>query len=339
MVHVYQINAAEGRRPSWDAFILHPLLRYLIVGLLTLPIFWYCERFPLRRGQLLRGIPAHLIGFVVYIVAFTWLRYLSVLVFPLYEPASFVTLLENLLRRSIIEHFWTYSAVVLAAHAIQFHRDARQRAVAEADLRTELARQQLQILKLQLHPHFLFNALHGISSLMDTNVEAARTSIARFSSLLRTALDQTDRGEITVREELSFIGSYLDLEKLRLGERLIHRMDVDPAALDAVIPTLVLQPIVENAVRHGVERRNAASTLEVTLEVKDRALRARVVNDAPVDVLENRIGVGLGNTRERLRALYGDAQSLTLRRLDGGRVEVVITIPLRFAPREQLRAS
>ena len=322
VIQAYQVNVAAGMTPHPRGYLLHPALRYAIMALLTLPIFAWTRRFPLRGGRLPQAIAAHLAGFCAFFLVFAWFRYLTILVFPLYGPNTYRIVLNSLLQRSLIEQVWSYGAIVAAAHAVYFYRDARQR-------EAELARQQLQILKLQLHPHFLFNALHGISALMSSDVEAARTAIARFSDLLRTALRHTERDEITVTQELTFVDSYLQLEQLRLGSRLSYSIHAEPDVAGAVVPTMVLQPLVENAVRHGIERRRAGGVVTVDVRSDRQRLRITVVNDAPPDGVENRAGIGLSNTRGRLRTLHGDDQMLSMRRRDDERVEVVIDLPLR----------
>lgn len=328
IVQTYRGNLERGFEPSPKVYLLHPLLRYWITAVLALPLFELTRRHRVQRGNMMRAVAVLGTAFVPFVVAFAFLRYLTLLVFPI-GPTTFFELLSAIFRRSLIDQTWGYAGIIIAAHAILFYRDARQHAVEQAELRAQLARQQLQILKLQLHPHFLFNALHGISALMATDVEAARTAIARFSDLLRMTLDQTERDEITVREELSFVESYLLLEKLRLAERLRYSVHAGADVLGAIVPTMVLQPLVENAVRHGVEARRAGSFVGVDIHAQGDLLVLAVRNDAPSYAAGGGTGIGLANTRARLRTLYGDDQQLTMNRMTPECVEVVITIPLR----------
>ena len=328
---VYQAwtsNVAEGHRPPARIFVGAPMIRYMIMAFLTLPIFALTWRFSFRRGTVLQSIVAHVIGFTAFFLLFAWLRHV---LFPLigipFAP-RFVDLLQMLIARGLVEQIWAYGGLVLAGLAIKYYRDARDRAVGEAELRAEVSRQQMQILKLQLHPHFLFNCLHGISSLMDSDVNRARTAITRFSDLLRVALEQTTRDEITLAEELAFIDSYLSLEKLRLAERLRYSVKVEDGLDDVIVPTMVLQPLVENAIRHGIERRVAPGSVEIHARVDGGRLRITVLNDAAHDGTEAGRGLGLSNTRGRLRTLYGEAQELVMQRRDG-RVEVDVMLPLR----------
>jgi two-component system, LytTR family, sensor kinase len=322
-------NVAEGRRPAARVFVGAPLTRYMIMAVLTLPIVALTWRFSFRRGTVLQSALAHLAGFATFFVVYAWLRHHLLPLVGIPMAPDFGALLQALAQRTMVEQVWSYGSVVVAGLALKYYRDARDRAVGEAELRAEVARQQMQILKLQLHPHFLFNCLHGISSLMDSDIDKARTAITRFSDLLRVALEQTTRDEITLAEELRFIDSYLALEKLRLAERLHHTVNVQRGLEDVVVPTMVLQPLVENAIRHGIERRIAPGHVEIDVRADDGRLRISVVNDAARGFAQSRTGVGLSNTRGRLRNLYGPAQELLMEHRPDDRVEVIVLLPLR----------
>ena len=322
-------NVAEGVHPPARIFVGAPLTRYMIMAVLTLPIVALTWRFSFRRGTVLQSALAHLAGFASFFIVFAWLRHILFRFVGIPMAPDFSALLQTLLQRALVEQVWAYGLVVVAGLALKYYRDARDRAVREAELRAEVARQQMQILKLQLHPHFLFNCLHGISSLMDSDIDKARTAITRFSDLLRVALEQTASDEITLAEELRFIDSYLSLEKLRLAERLHHSVNVQRGLEDVVVPTMVLQPLVENAIRHGIERRIAPGRVEIDVRAVDGRLRISVINDAARGSAESRTGVGLSNTRGRLRNLYGPAHELLMEHRPDDRVEVIVLLPLR----------
>ncbi|HEU4521886.1 MAG TPA: histidine kinase, partial [Thermoanaerobaculia bacterium] len=165
----------------------------------------------------------------------------------------------------------------------------------------------------------------------DTDIERARTAMAHFSDLLRTALNRTSMDEIPLRDELAFIESYLALERLRLGDRLSVTIDVPRDLYDAVVPTMVLQPLVENAIRHGVEHRRGTGRVDVTVQAEADRLRMRVINDAGSGGSRG-AGIGLRNTRGRLHALYGSAQELVAGPLQDDRFEVSVAMPLRIIP-------
>ena len=167
----------------------------------------------------------------------------------------------------------TYWAVIAVAHALDYHRESQERAVTAAQLETRLAEAQLQALQRQLHPHFLFNTLHTISALMHRNIEAADAMLARLSDLLRMTLDQLGTQVVTLKEELDFVEKYLEIEHTRFGDRLQVRIDAEPGTLDASVPNFILQPLVENALRHGIGPKLGGGTVEVTTRrVGDRLL-------------------------------------------------------------------
>jgi len=186
---------------------------------------------------------------------------------------------------------------------------------------------------MQLNPHFLFNSLHSISALMHLDVEAADRMMVRLSDLLRAALETSDAQEVTLRAELKFLQSYLEIEQIRFGSRLTVKMDVAPETLDARVPNLILQPLLENAIRHGIEPHAKPGRIE---------LRAQCVNgQLTLDVSDNGAGVkdthavsegvGLSNTRARLRTLYGEAHRFELGNRPDGGLRVRLAIPFRRA--------
>jgi len=195
----------------------------------------------------------------------------------------------------------------------------------------------LQALKMQLHPHFLFNALHSISSLVHSDPEAADKMIARLGDFLRLTLDAAAAQEVPLRQELEFLNCYLDIERTRFRDRLTTHIDADPQALDCVVPNLILQPIVENAIRHGVSQRAAHGHVEVRAARAGDALRLEVRDNGrglPEGAEACRAkqgGVGLANTRARLQQLYGGAYRFELSNAPTGGAVVTLEIPVREA--------
>jgi len=229
----------------------------------------------------------------------------------------------------------TYLPIVLIAHAVSYYERMRDTAIRSAKLEMELAKSHLQALKSHLQPHFLFNTLHSISSLMFTDVSAADKMITRLSDLLRMNLENVGAQLTTLNRELEFVGGYLEIEKIRFEERLNVVVDVAPETLDAQVPSLMLQPVVENAVRHGISHVSRGGTIWITARQDDSQLEIRVSDNGPgmmsaVDKLP-RPGLGLRATRERLIALYGKEQSLDVHNRPSGGVEACIRIPFRLA--------
>jgi two-component system LytT family sensor kinase len=228
-----------------------------------------------------------------------------------------------------------YSAIVAAYHAVTYYARYRSHALQASRLEDRLAQAQLQVLRAQLQPHFLFNALNAVSSLMHRDVEAADTMLAALSDLLRLALHNSGAPEVPLKQELEFVQRYLDVMRVRFGDRLVARVEVDPASLDALVPNLLLQPLVENAVRHGVAQRVGGGRVELRAERRNGVLRLQVADNGPglPDGWDERrhAGVGLRNTRSRLRQLYGPSYRLVLRNRPEGGLELIVSVPYRPA--------
>ncbi len=226
----------------------------------------------------------------------------------------------------------TYWAVVGLSHALDYHRQAQERALAAAQLETRLAEAQLQALQRQLHPHFLFNTLHTISALMHRDTEAADAMLARLSDLLRLTLDRLGIQEIPLKEELEFLEKYLEIERTRFGDRLTIQMEVEPETLDVCVPNLILQPLVENAVRHGIAPRVGGGQLQIVARRTGDCLWMMVRDNGPglskakLDAFNK--GVGLSNTRSRLQHLYPGAHRFEFHEPSDGGLAVTIEIPV-----------
>jgi two-component system LytT family sensor kinase len=222
-----------------------------------------------------------------------------------------------------------YWVVVGIDGLLRYHRQLRERERAAAALQTELAEARLESLKRQLHPHFLFNTLNSISVLMYEDVTTAHRMLIRLSELLRNALKAQLPDEVTVEEEVRFLQKYLEIEKLRFGGRLQIELDVAPDALDARVPNLILQPLVENALKHGAGVIDRPTCIAVRVARLSSGLHLEVSDDGAGPPEQIRVGVGLANTMARLQHLYGERQKLELRRPAGGGFAVDIMIPHR----------
>jgi two-component system, LytTR family, sensor kinase len=328
---LYQNAIAQGRPFTFLMSVMHPMVRYWTLALLTPPIHWLCSRYPFQRGNIRKSIVAQLIGFVVSSAVYAYLRTAEMHVLPnQYSEIRYKTFLSSIFKGLLSEQVWMYGGIVLASYTIHYYFDARRRELDEERVRAELAQAQLQILKLQLHPHFLFNTLNGISALMSTDVRLARSMMAELSDLFRLALKNTGAHEIPLKQELAFIKGYLRLQKMRLGNRLDCTIDVPDELLDVPVPSMVLQPIVENAIRHGIERIEDGGKLEIRVGTANGKLQMIVSNDgSPVeeDGRPGGTGVGLQNTRDRLRQFYGSSQRLEIAGRHGGGVQVTLELP------------
>jgi signal transduction histidine kinase len=215
---------------------------------------------------------------------------------------------------------------------IAYSGGSQARELAVSRLESELAQARLQALQAQLHPHFLFNAFNSISALMHRDVEAADRMLARLGELLRRVLRRSGAPFVTLHEELEFVQLYLEIEQARFGERLQVSVDVEPGAREAVVPHLLLQPLVENAVRHGIAQTVAGGRVEIAARVEDGATLALEVRDTgrglPPGWTPDAVGVGLSNVRSRLEQVYRGAHSLQVDGFPGGGVRVRLRLPL-----------
>ncbi len=215
-----------------------------------------------------------------------------------------------------------YAGVVLAWHAASFYRDARDRQLRAAQLESRLHQARLEALRSQLNPHFLFNALHSIAELIHQDPGLAERLIVRLGELLRLVLETSNRAELTLGEELEFIRGYLDIEQMRLGERLRVQWDIASDVLPLRVPSLILQPLVENAIQHGIAAISAPGTLTLRAR-RDAGFLAIEITDTGPGVAKNAErpqGIGIANTRARLQGLYGDRQSLELEQREAGTI-------------------
>jgi LytS/YehU family sensor histidine kinase len=229
-----------------------------------------------------------------------------------------------------------YGAVIGTCYAVDYYRKYREREFLASRLEAQLAQAQLESLRMQLHPHFLFNTLNSIVGLVrDNKSQAAVSMLVGLSDLLRHTLEHSSRQEVELREEINFIKLYLSIQEMRFSDRLRLEFDIDPATAKALVPNLILQPLTENALRHGIGRSAASGLVGVRSAVEDGHLRLTVYDNGaglPDDwQLKGSAGIGLANTVARLQQLYDDDHHFDIRNREGGGVEAVILMPLRTA--------
>jgi len=217
----------------------------------------------------------------------------------------------QLVRAGFADESFFYLAIVVAAHAYEYFKRVRRQEAERYQYRQALAASELQALKMQLHPHFLFNTLHGIATLIDGDAKNAKAMIIKLSNLLRTALDRDSADLISLEDELKFVREYLDLEKMRFGNRLKLDWRVTPETCRLLVPQMILQPLVENAIRHGVASSREGGWIEVATKISDGILIIYVRNSAGGKTA-NGTGVGLRNVETRLKYLYSGDASLHL---------------------------
>ena len=227
----------------------------------------------------------------------------------------------------------TYIPIVLVAYVMAYYSKLKDRDMIAAQLEAQLSKANLRALKSQLQPHFLFNTMHSISSLMFTDARAADAMISRLSELLRMSFEDGAEQITTLNRELEFVNGYLDIEKMRFGERLTVNLEISPETLDAQVPYLLLQPLVENAVQHGIAKLSSKGEIRISSRQDGHSLWLVISDNGPGfdgrDASIAKPGVGITATRERIQTLYGENQSLTFRTPPRGGTEVTIRIPFR----------
>lgn len=292
---------------------------------LTPLIFRLSNRFSLRRAALLIAI-----GFVVSIAVFLLVGYAREL---LMAPARYRGPhgLGDVARFRFVPQLLFYFAILAAGYArVYFLRDQERQAHA-VQLQAQLAEARLNALRMQVNPHFLFNTLNAVSALVDRDPSGVRKMIARLSELLRTTIDSNAADEVPLRQELELLDRYVAIMEVRFQGRLRVEREIDPSVLDVLVPNLILQPIVENALEHGASRAMGEGVVRIEARRVDDSLVVTVRDNGP-GVSADREGVGLANTRARLAQLYGDRGALRLNnsldRAQGGGAIAEIVVPL-----------
>lgn len=258
-------------------------------------------------------------------------------------PASAAALAVAWIRDRGTLAFIAYWLIVLIAGFAQLREEARQRELHHAKLETRLASSELEKLRMQIQPHFLFNTLQAAITLVQEDPPAAEDVLLRLSGLLRISLDQMDANEIPLARELEFVDLYFGIQRRRFGERLSVEIHADPATLGLLVPTLILQPLVENAIRHGIGKHKGEDCIEIFANQQAGSLQIEIWNsNSVVDETSDRLfqrGVGLRNTRARLEHLYGPAASLIFRPLARGGAAAILVIPARLSPPTEVRST
>jgi two-component system LytT family sensor kinase len=331
----------NAKSPGWLDVFDWNLPYWITAGLLTIPIIWLARRMPLTRGRNLRVLAVHLpsmLAFaVLHTVAFRMLRHPSSV-----DPFTWEylhTLMVKFAAGTLDKEIFLYVSIAGAVYALDYRRfRERERAAAaleveQARLTASLSEARLGALKMQLQPHFLFNALHAISTLiMRGDAQAAHQMLLHLSQFLRMTLDRRSGPEIPLALELEFLDAYLRIQRARFGDRLRVEIEIEPEALQAAVPHLVLQPLVENSIRHGIGSDPGRGRIAIRGTLTDGRLRLEVEDDG-VGLRSDRIrpeGVGLANIRERLQHLYPEYHRFQLEDAPQGGTRAILTIPYRL---------
>ena len=312
------------------------LAYWYIPAALTRPIFRLAHRLRLSDGHWSRTVGIHAaaaLGYsVVHLAGMLSVRSLVLWNGGFPEGMTWTTYAQRLYFMNLDWTLMTYSTIVGMSYAVAYYRESQERALKAAQLEARLMETRLRTLEAELHPHFLFNTLHAISTLLHSKPETADRMISRLSDLLRLTFDRTGAPRIPLQEEIEFLQKYLEIEQIRFQDRLTVEYDIDPQALDAEVPRLILQPLVENAIKHGVSPKPGQGLIRVSAHRRDERLVLEVGDNGTGVGERARLagGVGLSNTRDRLEGLYGAAHRLEF---SGGAdgLAVRLEIPFRQA--------
>lgn len=338
-VMIYLTYVHVGRPVEWWFAFSSSFLDFYIWAALSPLVLLLVRHFSFDRSQRLKSFAVHLfasavfsfVSFATSIPLFWLVGGVSKTSYPVYPT------LTEFFTRQIFDPYnlhhgmLVYWVIVVVASAIRYYDQLRDTEIRASQLEAQMAQAQLQALKMQLRPHFLFNTLNTVSMLMREDVEAANRVLVRLSELFRLTLDSDGKHEVALATELQFLESYLEIEQTRFQDRLIVRVDVDPSTLQASVPNLLLQPLVENAIRHGVASRATTGVVEVRSARKNGHLELQVRDNGPG--LSNFAnsgqggGIGLANTKERLEKLYRGDYELELSNVASGGLQVTVTIP------------
>ena len=341
----WQFTISRGQSVSyWRTLVILNTTYWYVWALFTPAIVWLSQHFRFEYKGLWRAVLVHVpsvivfsLGHIVTMSSVQWWYARS-------EGRNF-SWWSEVQRSALLNFDWemmTYWAIVGLSHAVLYYRESRDRALRASQLETRLVEAQLKALQQQLHPHFLFNTLHAISALMHRDVEAADRTLMRLSDLLRLTLENIGQQEIPLQAELDFLGKYLQIEQTRFADRLNVRFDVHPDTLDTLVPNLILQPLVENAIRHGVAKKAGPGHIEISAR-RDGDKLLMEVRDDGVGLSEDAFtalqkGIGVSTTRARLQHLFGADYRFEFHRQAAG-LTVVVAIPWRTETRDRVESS
>jgi hypothetical protein len=336
----FEVEAEGMGHAAWRIFTWG-ILTWLAWAPLTPAIVWLARRFSLVGETWLRSLALHLPAFfLISAIHSAAATIINVTIKPFdnmgESPTDFWPRFLSRMKGSFGSDLLIYGGVIGICYALDYYRKYREREFLATRLEAQLAQAQLDSLRMQLHPHFLFNTLNSIVGLVrDNKNQTAVNMLVGLSDLLRHTLDHSSEQEIELREEISFIKLYLSIQQMRFSDRLRISYDIHPATTNAMVPNLILQPLTENALRHGIGRSADSGVVGIRSALEDGHLRLTVYDDGaglPDDwQLKSSAGIGLANTAARLQQLYDDDHQFDIRNRPAGGVEVTILLPFRTA--------
>jgi signal transduction histidine kinase len=325
------MQLATDHRMPLHQLVVGELVSWVPCALLTPAIVAAALRVRAPGLSLPRVLLLHLLGAALFVLLGGALMGTVENLLPWTRPETALAAAGSGILRYLGPDLLIYCQVVAATEAFAHAWESRRRGIAAATYARQLAEARLHVLSAQLQPHFLFNTLHAISALIYQDPARAERLLARLSEMLRLTLRSGTRVETTLEEELALLRRYAEIQETRYGERLRVAFEVEPGVRGAMVPRLILQPLVENAIRHGITRRITPGRVDVRAWEGEGRLHLTVCDDGVGLPRSLREGVGLGITRARLRQLYGTEQRVDLRSPPGGGAECALSIPLRLA--------
>lgn len=333
--HFFSIpGTARAGLNYWET-LLWSLNEWYLWGLLSIAIVFISKKIIASHKSWVLSISKNIIASViigsVHVVLFTMLgRAISLLFRDPYPVIPCLAVFVGPLGVRLFYSMMVYTLIASVIYAINFYKYSQSQEQRAVRIESRLVQAQLDSLKMQLHPHFLFNTLNTITALIPENPDSAEAMITRLGDLLRLALDNQDIQKVPLHQELEFLDRYLDIQKMRFEDRLKITRSISPDTMNALIPSLILQPIAENAIRHGISRQPDGGELSLEIRRENQQLVIQVGNTGPkieTPPIKGNQGRGMANTRERLAQLYGDSAELTLRILPEGGAVARLSIP------------
>jgi signal transduction histidine kinase len=338
------VMRAEGMHHAWVKLFVITVLYWLAWALATPLVLHLGHRFPPVKWQPLTTWLVHILACAGIGLIFTaWTTWLDLLTNPYADNSAspalqgpFVHLWFNKFYNGILSSILLYAAILAFGYAVSSRERLALQQTETARLNEQLSKAQLHALRQQIEPHFLFNTLNAIAGLVrEGRNDSAVSMIAGLSDFLRRVLDDSTRQQVPLGEEVEFAQKYLDIQKIRFAERLQLSVDVPTELYTAQVPALILQPMVENAVKHGIAKRAQGGSIRIAASRSNGMLTLSVSNDGPslpADWEMARSGIGISNVRTRLKSLYGDSFTLSMRNQEGGGVAVSLSLPFVVVP-------
>jgi signal transduction histidine kinase len=329
----YYLGRAVGVHLPWPRVLASNVIYWAVFAALMPAVFYLAERVRLDDRFRMSRITLHCLFGLVFSVAHVSIWLVLTVLLPSFSDhrVRFVTTI----RDYAAAEFLSYWAIVVAFYALHYYHEAQQRQRAAAELQTTLAEARLEVLRSRMNPHFLFNTLNSISTLaLKGDNDATVEMLSRLSELLRVSLDDRSPHEVSLSRELEFLDRYLAIQRVRFADRLTVCQRIGHDTENALVPSMILQPLAENAIRHGIDAHCGAGVITIESERLNGTLQLRVSDSGPGFPVEGtqplgRLGVGLSNTHARLEQLYGAHQQIVFGRSDQGGGTVTVTIPFR----------